>query len=164
MAESFDPKELKRLSPEERLKRLKALEEERKKELVEADKLIKESIVELEEAVQVRERPPEPQQTGRIPEPESESALERQVRKEEPAGDVKQGVQYAINLYGELAEAREAGQGYDTRMRAVDLYERIKQQEQYMSQDSTVKHIAEGSRRIMRELFGEYRSNQDYLP
>ena len=40
-------KEIKKLSPEERIKRLKKIEEENKKEINEAEKLIKDSIREI---------------------------------------------------------------------------------------------------------------------
>jgi hypothetical protein len=164
MADSFDPKELKKLAPEARLKKLKEIEESRKKEIVEADKLIKESIFELEEAVKSTP-PPEDIGRGNNRAPE-ESELERQVARAERRenSDARPNVQYAINLYGELAEMQQTGTGYDQRNRAIDLYEKIKNQEHYISQDETMKHIAEGSRRIMRELFGEYRSNLDYRP
>lgn len=53
--------ELKRLSPQERIRKLKELEEERKKEIEEAEKLIKESNVEIEEERKELERIPIPQ-------------------------------------------------------------------------------------------------------
>jgi hypothetical protein len=43
----IDKDELKKLSPEERLKRLKELEEERKKEIEEAEDLIKRTEAEI---------------------------------------------------------------------------------------------------------------------
>ena len=46
--------DLKKLSPEERIKRLKELEEERKKEIEEAESLIKETVREIEEAKEKR--------------------------------------------------------------------------------------------------------------
>ncbi|MBI2176473.1 hypothetical protein HYU40_03975 [Candidatus Woesearchaeota archaeon] len=49
--------ELKKLSPEERIKRLKELEEERKKEIAEAEELIKETAKELAEAEEKRRIP-----------------------------------------------------------------------------------------------------------
>ena len=49
--------ELKKLSPEERIKRLKELEEERKKEIEEAEELIKETVRELAEAEEKRRIP-----------------------------------------------------------------------------------------------------------
>lgn len=58
MAEIDD---IKRLSPEERVKRLKKLEEERRKEIEEADKLMKESVGELEKEEEIRQKIPVPQ-------------------------------------------------------------------------------------------------------
>jgi len=53
--------EIKKLSPEERIEKLKKLEEERKKEIEEAHKLITESIREVEEAKEDKLRIPVPQ-------------------------------------------------------------------------------------------------------
>ena len=47
--------ELKKLSPDERIKRLKELEEERKKEIEEAEELIKETTQELADAEEKKE-------------------------------------------------------------------------------------------------------------
>ena len=55
MAEKFD--KLKKLSPEERIERLKELEEERKKEIAEAEELIKETTQELAAAEEKRRIP-----------------------------------------------------------------------------------------------------------
>jgi hypothetical protein len=156
MAEEFDPKKLRALTPEERLKRLRKLEDERKKELKETESLISESISQIEEEARKAEGPP----AAASPRPiEEESDLERQVAQTEPtrAPEPKQrNVEYVINLYGELGRAE------DDRERAADIYRRILQNERYMGQDETVKQIAEGSRRMMKELFGEYRANLEY--
>ena len=58
MPESVD--ELKRLSPQERIKRLKELEEERKKEIEQAEELIKETVREIADAEE-KKRIPIPQ-------------------------------------------------------------------------------------------------------
>ncbi|MEK6854468.1 MAG: hypothetical protein AABX60_03965, partial [Nanoarchaeota archaeon] len=58
MPESVD--ELKRLSPQERIKRLKELEEERKKEIEQAEVLIKETVREIADAEE-KKRIPIPQ-------------------------------------------------------------------------------------------------------
>ncbi len=52
-----DLKEIKKLSPEERIKRLKKIEEENKKEINEAEKLIKDSIREINIQEEIREVP-----------------------------------------------------------------------------------------------------------
>lgn len=165
-----DKDQLKRLSPEERIKRLKELEAEHKKELDEAQELIKASIGELNEP---KEREPEewPEEEPSRPSVFEESKLEEQVRSEqieEQEDASSQNVEYMANLYGELAEmASESSASddpYAIRTRATELYEKIKETEQYQSQDQTIKKIAEGSRRLMAELFGEYRANLEYTP
>ncbi|MCK4588900.1 MAG: hypothetical protein KAT77_00525 [Nanoarchaeota archaeon] len=54
-------KDIKKLSPEERLKRLKELEEKSKKEIAEAQKMIKQSEGEIEEKKKFEEKVPIPQ-------------------------------------------------------------------------------------------------------
>jgi len=56
-----DIDELKKLSPESRIKRLKALEEEKRKEIEEAEQLIKESVGELEREEKIKQEVPIPQ-------------------------------------------------------------------------------------------------------
>ncbi len=53
--------EIKKLSPEERVKRLKKLEEEKRKEIEEAEKLMKESVGQLEREEEIRRKIPVPQ-------------------------------------------------------------------------------------------------------
>ena len=52
-----DLKEIKKLSPEERIKRLKKIEEENKKEINEAEKLIKDSIREINIQKEIKDLP-----------------------------------------------------------------------------------------------------------
>lgn len=59
MAKDLD--EIRKLSPEERIKRLRKLEEEKRKELEEAKKLIDESAVELEREEKIKKETPVPQ-------------------------------------------------------------------------------------------------------
>jgi hypothetical protein len=54
-------KNLKKLSPEERIKRLKELEDERKKEIEEAEKMIKESQDEIQHQRELKSKVPIPQ-------------------------------------------------------------------------------------------------------
>lgn len=56
-----DIDEIKKLSPEERIKQLKKLEEDKRKEIEEAEKLIKESVVELEREEKIKQEIPIPQ-------------------------------------------------------------------------------------------------------
>lgn len=56
-----DLDDIKKLSPEERIRKLKKLEEEKRKEIEEAEKLIKESEGEIEEEEKIRQKIPVPQ-------------------------------------------------------------------------------------------------------
>ena len=56
-----DIDEIKKFSPEERIKRLKKLEENKRQEIEEAEKLIKESVVELEQEEKIKRKIPVPQ-------------------------------------------------------------------------------------------------------
>lgn len=56
-----DIDEIKKLSPEERVKRLKKLEEEKRKEIEEAEKLMKQSVGEMEREEEIRQQIPVPQ-------------------------------------------------------------------------------------------------------
>ncbi len=169
MADSgeIDKDELRKLSPEKRIKRLKELEEKRKKELEETDRLIRESFDELESR-ELPDEPPEEEPVRRILEERSD--LEEQVMAEEPPEGTgrQQNIEYAINLYDELAgmaqETAGPGEGYMKMDRAAEIYDRILETERYQSQDETVKSIAEGSRRLMKELFGDYKANLEYRP
>jgi len=154
----LDKDELRRLSPEERIKKLREVEDERKKELKEAEKLILESISELQ-APEDDEPPDEP---TRPPEED----LESQLQTTEPPPEDEQNVEYAINLYDELQEVAEgaAGNPYQALTRAAEIYDKIMGADSYKGQDSTVKNIAEGSRRLMKEIFGEYKASLEYRP
>ncbi len=61
MADEDDLKNLKGLSPQERIKKLKELEEKRKKEKEEADKLLKQSIEEIDMSIKEKQDIPIPQ-------------------------------------------------------------------------------------------------------
>jgi len=165
---NIDKEELKKLSPEARIKKLKELEDKGKKELEETDKLIRESFEEIERR-EILDEPPEEEEPARSIF-EEESQLEQQVIEEEPTEiqDGQQNIEYAINLYTELTgmaeEMAAANDGYMNMNRAAEIYDKIKETEKYQSQDQTAKNIAEGSRRLMRELFGDYKADLEYRP
>jgi hypothetical protein len=59
-----DIKDIKKLSPEERIQRLKKLEEEKRKELEETEKLMKQSVAEFETQEKIKREIPIPQVTA----------------------------------------------------------------------------------------------------
>lgn len=83
----IDKEELSKLSPQERIKKLKELEEERKKESSEIEELIKKSMQELKNDKLAGEIAPEQKTVdiSRLFEPSREQRLERTARREAPA-------------------------------------------------------------------------------
>lgn len=154
---ALDKKELQKLSPEQRIKRLRELEKEKKKELDEADRLIKDSIRELQQPPAEEQEPPRPLR--------QESTLETQLENEEiPRLPDQPNVEYVVNLYGQLKDIGQAENPYESISRAAEINDKIRQSEQYHSQDERIKRIAEGTRRLMEEIFGPYRANMEYRP
>jgi len=83
---TIDKKELTKLSPEERIKKLKLMEEERKKEVNEIEELIKKSMHELKTDKIAGEIAPEQRAVdiSRLFETKGEDRLERTAREEAP--------------------------------------------------------------------------------
>jgi len=82
----INKKELSKLSPKERIKKLKLLEEERKKEVNEIERLIRESMQELKTDKLAEEVAPEQRvvDISRLFEASGEQRLERTAREEAP--------------------------------------------------------------------------------
>jgi len=165
--EDIEKEELRRLSPEERLKRLKSLEKRRKKELEEADQLIKESFDEILKKEETHEIPEE--ERALEPPPE-EFTLEEQVRSEEPKeiSDEEEGIQYAVDRYNELKNVIEQGatsdDGYINVDRVYELMDSLEGVAGYHANDQRFMEIAQGSKRLIKELMGDYHAKQDYKP
>jgi len=106
----LDKKELAKLSPADRIKRLKKIEEESKKEIEEAEKLIKESKSEIEkEQLGSRVAVPEAKQvdiTELFEQPESQLEQSAKQAEEEAADEEKIKYQVAQD-YEELKGLRE---------------------------------------------------------
>ena len=83
---TIDKKQLTKLSPEERIKKLKLMEEERKKEVNEIEELIKKSMHELKTDKIAGEIAPEQRAVdiSRLFETKGEDRLERTAREEAP--------------------------------------------------------------------------------
>ena len=103
---ALDKEELRRLSPADRIRRLREIEKESKKEIEEAERLIKES----EESLRVEEATSDVE----IPQPEEvditklfgeeEEKLEETVKEEEPKITDEDQVKYEISKVMEYAE------------------------------------------------------------
>lgn len=93
----LDKKELEKLTPAERIKRLKKIEEENKKEIEEAEKLIKQTQADIEresitESVKVPET--KPIDIGSLF--KEEPSLETTVREEAPKEEAEEGQLYQL--------------------------------------------------------------------
>ncbi len=160
---ALDTEELRRLSPEERIRKLRQLEEERKKDLKKAEELINASLDELE-AMQ-KEEPPEPRQGAQPLLPKETEGLEKRVIEEELPEHRENNIQYAISQYHELVQiAGEENISYSSLQRAIELYEKLDLQREYMSRSEQVRKISEGSSRLMEQIFGSYSSKHEYRP
>ncbi|MBS3095816.1 hypothetical protein J4480_00080 [Candidatus Woesearchaeota archaeon] len=89
----LNKKELGKLSPEERIRKLKLMEEERKKEVSEIGRLINESMQEIKTEKLAEEIAPEQKAVdiSRLFETDAGENLERTARKEGGVGDLTKG-------------------------------------------------------------------------
>ena len=154
--------ELKRYPPEERIKKLKELEEARKKEEEETQKLMEDTIKEINLEKNTPLRPPEDEKPSTRREP-AEFSLEEEVEQtpQPKVGNIPSSYQDSIekvsNLYNQLQEIaqEEPFSDYSNIYRAEEIYNEIIHHERYQPQED-IKDIAYGSRRLMKELRGEY--------
>lgn len=97
-----DLENIKRLRPEERIRKLKELEERRKKEIVEAERMIEDSIAEIRKERIIEEvefpRPEEVDITRHFRAEEKRSALEDVAQREMPEAVEERLGQYATRL------------------------------------------------------------------
>ncbi len=143
--------EIKKLSPEARIKRLKKLEDEKRKEIEEAEKLMKESVGELEREERIKQEIPIPQvkavdvgelftqeekqvfatkryqKIGKEPEEEKpakkeEKTLEEEVWEEQPQLTAKQVEQQ--RQYGQALAAEQPSRLYEM---AREVYDEFKE-------------------------------------
>ncbi len=98
---AIDKKELNRLSPEQRIKKLKSLEDERKKEVDEIGTLIKESMKELKNDRLAEEIAPEQKAVdiSRLFEMGNGNGLESTARKAPSVSGNKSGYQTIVQMY-----------------------------------------------------------------
>src|SRR3989338_10787955 len=101
--------ELHRLKPEDRIKRLKQLEEENKKEVIEIEKLIKEAGKEIRIEKIAEDNMPHPAAVDitRLFEAEGES-LERAVKKEAPESSQNSGYSALTQAYEDYYQLKRA--------------------------------------------------------
>jgi hypothetical protein len=164
MVMELNAKELSKLPPEERIKKLREIEKQRQKELKEAEKLIRQSIDEINETDAREEREEERRDANSAA---SALSLDQVVEdaRPEPADETKMR-QYvsAITSYNELRQMRDSGMINQDPERAEDLYRQIVQTAKYQSSNETLTRIAQGSSRLLDQALGEERSKVKYFP
>ena len=162
---TIDKKELSKLSPKERIKKLKLLEEERKKEVDEIEKLIKESMQALKTDKIAEEVAPEQRAVdiSRLFEAGGGEKLERTARREAGTaafGKGTKGYQAIVQTYeaysqlskfysvvsmgGSLTEEQKASIG--------QIGERINTVERYMTEGEKAASKLDASRIVLYKL------------
>ena len=165
---SINKKELSRLSPEERIKRLKLLEEERKKEVNEIELLIKESMQEIKTDKLAEEIAPEQKAVdiSRLFETTGEQRLERTAREEALAATFVKGtrgytpiqqVEYTYSQVNRLNSALSAyGALNNEEKRLVgEIGERLTTAERYMTESEKVASKLNATKAVLYKLMKE---------
>ncbi len=161
---TINKQELSKLSPEERIKKLKLMEEERKKEVTEIETLIKRSMHELRIDKIAGEVAPEQRAVdiSRLFEQTGEQ-LERTAREESPPAALMKGTKSYnafIQTYNDYSELKKfygvvAGGGSlteDDRKLVGEIEGRIGVAERYMTESEKTASKLDGSRMILYKL------------
>lgn len=160
---SINKKELTKLSPEERIKKLKQMEEGRKKEVNEIGKLITESMQELKTVKLIKEIAPEQRivDISRLFEAVGEQALERTARKERQTALMK-GARYqtVVQTYQDYSKLKKfysavsmGGSLTEEERRIVgEIGERINRAERYIPTGEKTANILDASRTVLYKL------------
>lgn len=162
---TIDKKELHKLSPSERIKKLKLMEEEHKKEVNEIERLIKESMQELKTDKIAEEFAPEQRAVdiSRLFETRGEKDLEGTAKREAPStASIKgvkgyqaivqlkydytklKGFEYNLSISGSLTEEEKNAVG--------KIGERINRAERYMTESEKYASILDASRATLHKL------------
>ena len=139
-----DKKELSRLSPKERIKKLKLMEDERKKEVDEIEKLIKESMHELKTEKIAEEIAPESRvvDISKLFETSGEDRLERTAREESQ-----------FNVRGGTKGYRAIAQTYEAYSQAMSLYSAV----------SIGGRLSEEEKRLMGDIIERVNTAERYM-
>ena len=161
---TIDKKELAKLSPEERIKKLRLLEEERKNEADEIEALIKESMKELKTDKLAEEIVPERKAVdiSRLFESSEGQMLERTARRDAPAATTKaakgyQAIAQTYEAYSQLQKLDKAlsiyGNLTEEQMSAIgQIGERINRVERYMTEGEKAASKLDASRAVLYKL------------
>ena len=155
----IDKKEFSRLSPEERLKKLKHLEEERKKDVDEIEQLIKQSMQEIRTDKLAGEIAPEQKAVdiSRLFEKEKEGKLEKTARQNAPIAvnyhastQVYQAYSLLSEFYGIVAGGSRLTQ---EQLNAIgDMGERLNFAEKYMTESERTSSKLDAGKAVLYKL------------
>jgi len=159
----INKKELTKLSPEERIKKLKQMEQERKKEVNEIGRLITESMQELKTTKLAEDIAPEQRvvDISRLFEAVGEQALESTARKEGQTALIK-GARYqkVVQTYDDYSQLKKfystvsmGGSLTEEERRLVgEIGERINRAERYTPAGEKTANILDASRTVLYKL------------
>lgn len=158
---SINKKELTHLSPEERLRRLKLMEEERKKEVVEIEELIKKSMQELRTEKTAEDFAPETRvvDISRLFEAKGNS-LDRDAKKDAKVSDVARGYHAIATTYKAYSalkgidSALSMGGSLSKEQLAVigQIGEKLSTAEKYMTEGEKAVSKLDASRIVLYKL------------
>ena len=160
---TIDKKELIKLSPEERIKKLKSMEEDRKKEVGEIEKLIKDSVQELKTDKLAEQIAPEQKSVdiSRLFQQSSERGLERTARQATNQAPAKSaGYQKIVQVYQDYSQLKEfygmIATGTSLNREQINaigqIGERINVAEKYMNEGEKAASKLNPSRAILYKL------------
>lgn len=163
--------ELNKLPPEERLKKLKELEEKAKKELEEAKKLMEETKVEILKEEMEENPAPSREDISHYLHPHEEGLEGAVAQAPRAAQQESTGYNSAFSqvrdMYSRLQEMSASDIMNQQQVQKVEeWYSNVNvilaNAEKY--QDQKVQEIAQASKRMIKELLGENAANVKYIP
>ena len=155
----IDKKEFAKLSPEERIRRLKQLEEERKKDATEIDQLIKQSMQELRTDKLAEEITPERKAVdiSRLFEKENGGRLEKTARQSSAAAGNYRTVTQVYQAYSQLREfygivAGGSSLNQDQLKAIGQIGEKLNVAEKYMTESERTASKLNASKAVLYKL------------
>ena len=155
----IDKKEFAKLSPEDRIKRLKQMEEERKKEVDEIGQLIRQSMQEIRTDKLAGEIAPEHKAVdiSRLFDKENGGKLENTTRKNAPSAGNYQASTQVYQAYSQLAEFYGIVAGGSSltqeQLKAIgQIGERLNVAEKYMTESERTSSKLDAGKAVLYKL------------
>ena len=161
---TIDKKELTKLSPKERIKKLKLMEDERKKEVDEIEILIRQSMHELKTDMLAEDVAPEPKlvDISRLFEATGEHGLERTAREEASPNSARgsRGYQAIVQTYEAYSQAMRLSSAVSMGGRLSEeekrlmgnIIERVNTAERYMTEGEKASSKLDATRAVLYKL------------